>query len=104
MKRKIIKQGNNTLTITLPRKWTDKFNVKAGDELELLELNNTLQLMTKGSTANKSIDVDVSELNRKLTKYVLVLLYKAGYDTINITYESREQLEVIQDAINKNLM
>ena len=27
-KRKIIKQGNNTLTITLPREWTSKYGIK----------------------------------------------------------------------------
>ena len=37
MKRKIIKQGNNTLTITLPKNWTEKKNIKAGDEIELSE-------------------------------------------------------------------
>ncbi len=42
MKRKIIKQGNDTLTITLPRMWCDKFGVKAGDEVNVEENDNSL--------------------------------------------------------------
>jgi len=34
MKRKIIKQGHNTLTITLPSKWAHKLNLKAGEEVD----------------------------------------------------------------------
>ena len=32
MIRKIIKQGHNTLTITLPSEWTKRFNLEAGKE------------------------------------------------------------------------
>ncbi len=31
MKRKIIKQGHNTLTVTLPSEWAKQFNLKSGE-------------------------------------------------------------------------
>jgi bifunctional DNA-binding transcriptional regulator/antitoxin component of YhaV-PrlF toxin-antitoxin module len=40
MKRRIIKQGHNTLTITIPRKWADQYMLKAGDEIDLIEKEN----------------------------------------------------------------
>ena len=37
MKRKIIRQGHNTLTITLPSDWAKRFNIEAGKEIDLTE-------------------------------------------------------------------
>lgn len=37
MKRKIIKQGHNTLTVTLPSEWTKKLQLGAGDEVDIIE-------------------------------------------------------------------
>ena len=42
MKRKIIKQGHNTLTITLPNKWAKELNLLAGDEVDVLESNGSI--------------------------------------------------------------
>ena len=38
MKRKIVKQGSATMTISLPATWIKKFNLKVGDELEIDEV------------------------------------------------------------------
>jgi len=42
MKRKIIKLGTATLVVSLPSKWTKKFNLKSGNDLELEEANSNL--------------------------------------------------------------
>ena len=47
MKRRIIKQGHNTLTITLPSKWAKKFNINPGDEVELIEQGKDLKIATE---------------------------------------------------------
>ncbi|MBW2987388.1 AbrB/MazE/SpoVT family DNA-binding domain-containing protein, partial [Candidatus Woesearchaeota archaeon] len=35
MKRKVVKQGSATLTVSLPTSWTKKYNIKPGDEIEM---------------------------------------------------------------------
>ena len=47
MKRKIIKQGHNTLTVTLPSEWVKKLNLNAGDEIDLVEDNSSLVINGK---------------------------------------------------------
>ena len=42
MKRKIIKQGHNTLTMTLPSDWVRKLNLEAGEEVDVCENNGSL--------------------------------------------------------------
>ena len=47
MKRKIIKQGHNTLTVTLPADWANRMKLGAGDEIDLSEKGNSLSLTTE---------------------------------------------------------
>ncbi|MBI2136461.1 AbrB/MazE/SpoVT family DNA-binding domain-containing protein, partial [Candidatus Woesearchaeota archaeon] len=44
MKRKLVQHGNTSLTVSLPKKWTDKFNLKKGDEIEIVEKDDKLFL------------------------------------------------------------
>ena len=42
MRRRIIKQGNNSFTSTVPIKWIKENNLEAGDEIEVFEEDNQL--------------------------------------------------------------
>lgn len=85
MKRKVIKQGNNTLTLTLPRKWTDKFNIKAGEELDVIEKDKSLIVGGHKDTREQKITVDVSDLDRTAILTLVQGCYRYGYDYIEIT-------------------
>ena len=71
MKRKVIKQGNNTLTITLPKKWTTRYHVKAGDELDLYEKDRGLIIGEHKGVTEQKTELDVSGLDRST---ILILL------------------------------
>jgi len=60
MKRKIIKQGHNTLTMTLPSEWVKKLNLKAGDEIDLNEKGGSLMVNGKQNNENKSTTIDIT--------------------------------------------
>jgi len=42
MKRKVTLHGPATLSVSLPLKWARMFNVKKGDELEVVEQKDSL--------------------------------------------------------------
>ena len=46
MKRRIVKQGHNTHTITLPSQWVKLNNLKSGQELDVVEQENRLIITT----------------------------------------------------------
>ena len=46
MRKKLVKQGHSTLTITIPAKWARENKLKAGDELELNTKQNSLIIST----------------------------------------------------------
>lgn len=85
MKRKVIKQGHNTLTVTLPAKWVDKAGIKAGDEIELEEKDGFLVIGNTKIVKGQKIIVDVSGLDRSTILILIQGLYRYGYDTIEIT-------------------
>ncbi len=104
MKRRIIKQGNNTLTITLPRKWARQMGLKAGDEIELVEGKEGLTIAITPPQLHKSIYVNVSAFKQSRIKHIVSVLYKLGYDEIKIAYTTKEHLEIIQEIVNRQLI
>ncbi len=86
MRRKVIKQGNNTLTLTLPREWTVKCGVKQGSELDVQEQGSHLVVSSTIQVQGEdSITVDISNLDRSSINSLVQGLYRYGYNDINIT-------------------
>ncbi len=90
MKRKIIKQGHNTLTITLPTKWTKQFNLKAGDEVEISERNNGLFINTERQEDLRSITIDIQGLDIPTIWKYFMAVYREGYDEVRVNFDPRE--------------
>jgi phosphate uptake regulator len=63
MKRKVIKQGHNTLTITLPNKWASRFNLAAGDEIDLNEKDNGLFISTEKHSEKKRAEFSLEDMD-----------------------------------------
>ena len=83
MKRKVVKQGTNTLTISLPQDWSRKYNIQNGDELDLDEDNNNLIIKTSSDKFYDRRTIELGEL-RKLVNILIIQSYKDGADEIKI--------------------
>ena len=86
MKRKIIKQGHNTLTMTLPAEWSKKLNIKAGDEIDLIEDSGSLVINGKQNNGFKSTTIDITGLNMPMLWRFFQSAYREGYDEIRLKY------------------
>jgi len=87
MKRKIIRQGHNTLTVTLPSKWAQKYGVRPGNEIDINEQDKSLIISTENENSNllKTM-IDISGLKTPVIIWRYILsAYRAGYDEIMIT-------------------
>ena len=87
MKRKVIKQGHDTLTITLPSKWAKKFGIKAGDELDLIEQKKSILINPAKDAEVGEISVDVRGFTIQLLWRYIISSYRAGYDQIKVIFE-----------------
>lgn len=84
MRRKVIKQGHNTLTVTLPGKWVNKMGIKPGDELDVIDQDRGLLISTEKGPNLSSITVDISDLTPALIWRYILSAYRAGYDEIRV--------------------
>jgi len=97
MKRKVIKQGNNTLTVTLPRKWTSKHSVQVGDELEVEEHGSSLYIGHNKERTLGEISVDIQ--GDHFFRRSIFIPYSKGYDIIRVNFKNKS----IPELIKKNL-
>ncbi|MEM0465577.1 MAG: AbrB/MazE/SpoVT family DNA-binding domain-containing protein [Candidatus Pacearchaeota archaeon] len=91
MKRKIIKQGHNTLTITLPTEWTRKLNLSAGDEVDLVEDGGCLCINGKQRNGFKSTTIDITGFTVPLIWRYFQSAYREGCDEIILKYDKNQK-------------
>lgn len=101
MKRKVIKQGNNTLTITLPRNWTQKYSVKAGDEIEIDNKDGNLIICPYKNSTEEIIKLNLSNLSFNNLRHFFSTFYRIGYDNIQISFDKPYEFLSVQEEVDK---
>lgn len=99
MKRKLVKQGVRALTLTLPSIWVKAHNLNAGDEIEIIESDDSLMISAERKQTIKDISVDVSGLLPRLADRFIARSYQKGYDKITIKYDEPELLLAIRNKV-----
>jgi phosphate uptake regulator len=98
MKRKLVKQGRNALTVTVPAEWTKKFGLNAGNDVEVEIIDENIQISSGKAKETGKKMIDVSGLD-PMIKRILGAIYKAGYDEAEVRFETAKEFETIQDVI-----
>lgn len=105
MRRKIIKQGNNSYTVTLPIEWIRDENLVEGSEIEINRENSHLNItLPKELKRNlNKINIDLKYYNERTIRNILNQSYRKGHDVITLSYKSQEQLEDIKKIVKSSL-
>ncbi|MBW2991240.1 hypothetical protein KY348_06070 [Candidatus Woesearchaeota archaeon] len=103
MERKLVKQGNNALTITLPKQWIDNKGLKPGSTVKIKETGTALTIDTS-IKEKKDIAVEITEHNKQDLKNILTHIYRRGFDTITINNIDKELLEEAKEVTTKLLL
>jgi phosphate uptake regulator len=88
MERKLVKQGRNALTVTLPAKWLKEKRLKAGDAVNVAERNKELVIGTQMTSAKKEATLDLRDCERSMIYHAVQGKYIEGYDTITILHNN----------------
>ena len=88
MKRKVIQIANSTQLISLPRKWSLKYGIKKGDELDVEEDGSKIIIGTERAQESGSIEIDITGLDRDSFMFLIRSLYIRGYDEIKLNFNS----------------
>jgi phosphate uptake regulator len=94
MKRRVIKQGHNTLTVTLPSKWVKDLNINAGDEIELIEKEKGILLTSEKHNGEiKRAEFDVSDMDIPTIWKHFMSVYREGYDEVKVKFDPKSEIE-----------
>ncbi len=88
IKRKIIQQGHNTLTITLPKQWCEKHQINPQEELEVNEQGEILNIIPPRNIKLPEITLDVKGLTPILIWRNIVAAYRNGYDEFKVFFDN----------------
>ncbi|MBT3297990.1 hypothetical protein HN385_03635 [archaeon] len=100
MKRKLIKQGYDALTLTLPRKWIRDNSLKPGDEIDIENSGKKLIIKCDSSFSNKVKEIVLGKTNHYHLRSLIASTYKSGYDEIIIKFKDGRDLEKINEVVN----
>ena len=93
MERKIIKQGHNTMTITLPSAWVKNFNLRSGDKIDLHQRENGLFLTTERKDEKLKTSFDLDGLDIPVIWKYFMVLYREGYDEIKVNFNPQSSYD-----------
>jgi phosphate uptake regulator len=100
MERKLVKQGRNALTVTLPAAWVKEKGLKAGNSVDIMERNKEIVISTRLTTARKELTLDLRGCERSMMYHILQGKYIEGYDTIEFMHTNPKiAQEVVQSLL-----
>jgi len=86
--------------VSLPSKWAKKYNLKKGDEIDILENEEKLIVSIDKEISKKEIQINITQLDIMLYR-LIGAIYKSGYEQVKIIFEKPEHLETIYDVLRK---
>jgi len=104
MRRKIVKQGKDTLTVSIPREWARENKIEPNDDVEMIESGKKLIISTDKELIDKELKITINItkdqpfLRRHLTTY-----YKRGINEIKLNFENPSIVSKIDDE-TQNLL
>lgn len=102
MKRKIVKQGHNAMTITLPASWIKENNIRSGDEIDVDIKGKILFIKKESSEGIEKITYKMNGEGKYLHRHLSVL-YRLGYDEIRVEFDDPSMIDKIQYEIEEML-
>ncbi len=103
MRRKVIKQGNGTLTITLPKQWTKEVGLGGNDEVEIDVEGNSLRVASLGDSHLDIKEIDITG-NEWSAARLAAALYKQGADEVVVKFSDRLAAKKLQNEVKDHLM
>lgn len=100
MRRRLIKQGKSTITVSLPKLWVSENKLKKGDEVVLEERNNEIIVRCDKSYRKNATSIRLGKESSDTYRSIIGGLYRGGYDEIEIELIEKEGISNIEKAVD----
>lgn len=100
MERKLVKQGRNAITMTLPSEWIKQNNLTEKDSVKVFENNDELIITTNYNKKEKlECEINLKDCLRSYCYHVIQGKYIEGYDKIIINHNNPELIGQISKIL-----
>lgn len=99
MQRKLVRQGQASLTISLPAEWVKKHQLREGQELSIAEVGEALELSTQKKLQEKKARLNIQGQDDSFIWREFMGLYRAGFDEILVIH--KDQLPLLTKIANQ---
>ncbi len=89
MERKLVKQGNTSVIVSLPIEWIRKHQLKQGDVVEISETGSDILISLAEEKRTVMFTINCDVLDRSTLYMMLLNLYQKGYDEVRINYSKK---------------
>lgn len=94
MRRKLVKQGAATMMVSLPSKWVKDQKLKKGDEVEISDIDGTLQISTEKKTEAQKKEVSIPTAKEYMNR-LIDIPYMQGYDEITVRFDDSKVMDLV---------
>ncbi len=98
MKRKVVRHGKNTMTISLPSKWVKNNKIIRGQQLNLQITEEELKI-SPVEKPFENIEIDINSNDEWYISMIVRHLYICGYDEILIKFNNPNQILLIRKSL-----
>ncbi len=99
MKRKVVRHGPSTFTVSLPKKWVERTNIKVGDEVSIKVQEEGL-LISKGNILLESVkEVEISKTSERYITSQITRAYRSGHRQIIIKFKDVALVKLIKSTV-----
>jgi phosphate uptake regulator len=98
MLRKLVKQGRDALTLTVPAKWVKERNLKVGDEVSISIDRSNLIVSSDLKHVPKKIGFSIDKSKKEFIRTLISGAYRRGFDEISVSFDNPDDAIKIQDA------
>ena len=99
MKRKVVRHGDSTLTISLPSKWAKANSIKPGQLLNLEQTDCGIFVSSNENYPIEKTEITLSWDKEWYIQRILRHLYTYGYDEVSVNYAKKEQLLLLRKGL-----
>jgi antitoxin component of MazEF toxin-antitoxin module len=99
MERKLVKQGRDALTVTLPSKWIKDRGLKAGQEVDISVEKNNLIISSEIQTTFRETTIDVKDNERSMIWHKVISKYMDGFDKITVLHNNPEITQLFSQSL-----
>jgi phosphate uptake regulator len=106
MRRKIIRQGNNSFTLTVPIEWIKERELQGGDDVDIDDEDGNLivSVPIDKKKMEISVTIDLDSYNERTIRNILNQAYRKGFDKMILKIKEKAQLEDIRKITNDTLL